>query len=485
MRLAMLLFAVCITTEFSAIAAAPRLDAETAQRDLRILKRAITELHPGSDRYLRPDALEAEFEQAKVEVATGADLGTMYRLASRLSSSLRCGHTWTNPLNQGEAVKTAVFGAGDKLPLWLRLVDGRFLIMASSDPRIAGGTELLAIDGRPAPTLIDELMPYLRADGSSDGKRRAQLDSDDNGGAMDRLFPLLHPPRAGRYRLRLRDAAGRERTLVAAATSIEKRDRQLAKRGIKPRGSDWAFSVDGQGIAILTMPTFAFWRSKFDWQAAIANAFAVVDAGRVRGLVLDLRDNEGGDDDIGNAVMAQLLDQPYSKPVYTPYTRYERVPYALARFLDTWEFGYLDRTGQVTKLGERWYRADNRIEPPEIITPVAGARHVPTVALTGPQMSSAGFIIARDLKASGVAKLIGRSTGGNRRGLYGGELAWVTLPGSGVAVDIPLLAWRPAGDEPDAGIEPDIAVPEDFEAIRAGRDPDLEAARVWLDATPP
>lgn len=72
----------------------------------------------------------------------------------------------------------------------------------------------------------------------------------------------------------------------------------------------------------------------------------------MRGLILDLRDNEGGNDDIGNALMAHLIDAPYSKPAFTPYARYERVPYTLARFLDTWEFAYFDRTGQVTRLGE-------------------------------------------------------------------------------------------------------------------------------------
>lgn len=262
---------VLISTAFNAVAASPQLDAETAQRDLRILKRAISELHPGSDRYLESEALDALFETAKAEVANGADLGTLYLIASRLSSAVRCGHTWTNPLNQSPAVQAAVFGVADKLPLWLRVIDGRFLITASSDPRIATGSELLAVDGRPTATLIAELLPYLRADGSSDGKRIAQLDSDANGGAMDRLFSLLHPPKAGRYHLQIRDAVGHEHKLVGAATTIEQRDRQLAKRGIKPRSEDWAFKVDTSGIATLTMPTFAFWRSDFDWKAAIAN----------------------------------------------------------------------------------------------------------------------------------------------------------------------------------------------------------------------
>ena len=53
--------------------------------------------------------------------------------------------------------------------------------------------------------------------------------------------------------------------------------------------------------------------------------------------------------------------------------------------------------------------------------------------------------------ANAAATLVGQPTGGNLRGLNGGQLAWITLPASGVAVDIPLLAAIHPGDPPDAG----------------------------------
>lgn len=460
-------------------AAPPAISGADAQRDLRILKRALFELHAGFDRYQTADAFEAEFAAANAEVAQGADRATIYRLASRLSAQLRCGHTWTNPLNQSEAVQREVFGAQDKLPLQLRLVAGRFLVTGSTAAQVPAGSELLAIDGRPPAEIVPALMPYLRADGSSDGKRLAQIDSGPNGGAMDRLFPILFPPRNGSYALRVREAGGHERSLRVAATTSAARDEALERRGIAPPDERWSFKLV-DGIAVFRTPTFAFYRSSFDWRAAIAAAFAEVDTGRVRGLVLDLRDNEGGDDDIGSALMSHLITQPYRKPEYLPTSRYERVPYVLARYLDSWEFSFFDRTGQITRLADHLYRVDNRIEPPEVIQPALPTVRVPTVALTGPQMSSAGFILARDLKASGAATLIGRATGGNRRGLNGGEIAWITLPASGVAVDIALISWRLTVEQPDASIEPDLPVAEDFEAVRAGRDPEMEAARAWI-----
>jgi C-terminal processing protease CtpA/Prc len=99
-----------------------------------------------------------------------------------------------------------------------------------------------------------------------------------------------------------------------------------------------------------------------------------------------------------------------------------------------------------------------------------------TVVLVGPQNSSAGFLFARDVATSGAATLLGQATGGNLQGLNGGELCWLTLPHSGVAVDIPLLASFSPGNPPDAGVLPQHAVSPSFADAQAGIDTEWQAA---------
>ncbi|MBI3346425.1 MAG: hypothetical protein HY020_04340, partial [Burkholderiales bacterium] len=132
------------------------------------------------------------------------------------------------------------------------------------------------------------------------------------------------------------------------------------------------------------------------------------------------------------------------------------------------------RTGQVGKgEGRNWRLAD---EAPQVIEPAAPVFEGRVVALIGPQNSSAGFLLARDLQAAGAATLLGQPTGGNLRGLNGGQLAWITLPASGVAVDIPLLAHFAPGQPPDAGVQPDVRVVPRFADAVAGVDAELAAA---------
>ena len=448
-------------------AAAPALTAEQAQRDLRILRRAFVDLHPGLVRYASPADIDAGFDAAQAAVAGGATRAQLYLLATRLAALVRCGHTWTNPSNQSPAVQEMLGAAS--LPLAFRFVEGRLRVEASAVPGVPAGSEVLTLEGRTPAEITALLMPYLRADGSSDGKRRAQLDDNPNGGALQRLLPLLMPAPAEGWRLALGDG----RTVRVLPMTAAAREQALRATGWQPASSAWRLRVEGD-VAVLTLPTFAFWGGGFDGVAFLARSFDELRERGIRRLVVDLRDNEGGDDGLGRALLAHLIREPYTQPGSRRVSAYERVPYVLARYLDTWDFDFFDRTGQVERLPERGWRLPDAA--PRVITPVAQPFQGQVIALVGPQNSSAGYLLARDLKATGAALLMGEPTGGNRRGLNGGQIAWLTLPASGVAVDIPLVANFAPGDPPDAGVQPDVNVAPRWADLAAGIDTALQAA---------
>jgi Peptidase family S41 len=468
-----------LLTALAATLAAPALRAQTAAveitasealRDLRLLKRAFEALHPGLHRYATPARLDAAFAQAEAAVASGTNRGQMVWLASTLAAQPHCGHTWVSRWNQRADVNGLLLQSADKLPFTLRWIEGRVLITGSVAPGIAAGSELLAIDGVPAAHIADHLLPALRADGQHAGawaKRRSQLDSGNNGGAMDRLFPLHQPPQAGHWSVTVRDRPGAApREARVAATTLAARDAALP-----PASAAWSLTVEGD-TARLTLPTFAFWNQRFDWRSFIEQAFERI-AG-TRFCIVDQRSNEGGDSAIGTLLLQHLLQASHTVPAARVESAYERAPYELARFVDTWNFGFFDRTGKVMRgPGRNWLlpeRAAQRIEP--VARPYRGR----TIVLVGPQNSSAGFLFARDLAASGAATLLGQMTAGNQRGLNGGELCWLTLPHSGVAVDIPLLATFNAGDPPDAGVAPQVLAEPGFADTQAGIDTEWQAA---------
>jgi C-terminal processing protease CtpA/Prc len=460
-------------------AAADSLTAEQARRDADILVKTMRALHPALDKYRGQadvDASFARFQQRGGDARTSAE---MYLAATELAASVRCGHTWTNVLNQQGAIKQRLLDAADKLPLTMTLVEGRWLVLASAAPGVSAGDEVVAIDGRPAAQVVASMLPYLRADGSSDGKRLRQLGHDrPDYSMMDIVFPLLSPPSGGTYRLEVRRGAAPARTVDVKATTLAARAASLQAQGKQAPSEEWSLRIDGNR-AVMTLPTFSLYRSKFDWRQFFAASFERLHRERIAHLIIDIRDNEGGDGAIGLELLSYLVKAPVTYVSDQSATTYERVPYQLARYLDTWDFSFFDRTGMVDKItdGPQAGRLSFRPNAAKARTIAPRAERFAGTAwmLVGAENSSAAFALAQLVKQTGAATLVGQPTGGNQRGLNGGQIAWVTLPNSGVAVDIPLLAARYLASTPDASVTPDVAVQRSFAMQAAGRDQEMES----------
>ena len=94
--------------------------------------------------------------------------------------------------------------------------------------------------------------------------------------------------------------------------------------------------------------------------------------------------------------------------------------------------------------------------------------------------SSATFQFGQTIREYRLGTIVGQTSGGNRRGINGGAFFFLRLPGSGLEVDLPLIATFPRTPQPDAGIEPDIAVRPSAAAVARGRDLEMEAVMAAL-----
>ncbi len=461
-----------------------------AQSDVRLAKRALIELHPALNKYNTQAGMDAAFARFESRGNAARSVTDVYLAATELAAAIRCGHTWTNTLNQGGAVKNAMLESKNKLPLQMVTEEGRWLVIASADSALKRGDEILSINGHAAADVIKMMLPYLRADGSSDNKRLRQLNHDRGATSMmDLVWPLLSSPVDGRYALRVRSADRRVETMSVAAMTFAERRAALNAQGFIERdessASDaanaWTLVVRDD-VAVMRLPTFSFWRSKFNWNQWLDDAFARLAKEGVMHLIIDIRDNEGGDGAINRAILSHLVQAPFTWPETQAISAYERAPYALVKHIDTWDYGFFDRTGKVEKLGERRYVVAPKTRTDRTITPKSKVFAGKTYLLIGGENSSATFQLAYLAKLSGVAALVGQRTGGNLRGLNGGEIAWVTLPNSGVAIDIPLIASNPIEPQPDASIEPNVVVERNFASRVSGDDLEMNAVMKLIAA---
>lgn len=467
--------AIMATPTFAATSTSPQIAQMRA--DFALLTGVYDRLHPGLDRYLGRDRFKAMMASEAARLAGGrCSQADIVLSLAQVTAAIRCGHSYPNPANQSRALRTAVFDGRNRVPFAFRWIGGRMIVthpLRAGVP-LAPGSEVLAVDGTPCAVLLRRLMALARADGGNDAKRVALMGIDGTGryNAFDVYRPLVSKARDdGRISLALADG----RTLDLPAMTDAERQSAL---GPKPENDGWTFTIDS-GVGLLTMPTWGVYDSKWDWKGWLDSAFdRLVDEG-VRGLVIDLRANEGGLD-CGDNILARLIDRPLALPVAERRVRYRRIPDALRPVLDTWDRSF-DNWGDAARpsphpgfyqlVRGEWDLPGAKIEP-------VGMRFAGKVAvLVGPTCSSATFQFAQVIKQAGLATLVGEPTGGNRRGINGGTFYFVRLPETGIEVDLPLIGFFPTSAQPDAGILPDVLIAATAIDIAAGRDPAMEKAR--------
>jgi hypothetical protein len=495
--------------------ATPALSAGTiiwekaALDDVRLLRRIYTTLHPGLYRYNTVEEVERGFDNLEAWVETkgmtvrGLTFGETYRELSRFLGTIKCGHTYANFFNQSKSVRAAVLdheGLRKRVPFafrWFGDTESVRMIVTqnwSGNEALSRGAEVETINGRPASAVLAALLPFARADGGNDGKRRQILEVSgrDRWEAFDVFFPLVFPSGSDEMVLRVKPPGGETREVRVRAMSKEERAAAIEKAGdsgtptpgveaIACPYKDWIYRTLDGNVAYLRMDGWALYNTDWKWSAYLDEVVDHAIRTGAKDLVIDLRANEGGLD-CGDALIARFIDKDLTLTAVERRVRYVKVPEDLNKYLDTWDDSFRDWGARATDMGDGTYRLDGDGRPVGRTIAAKGPRYDGRVwVLVGPTNNSATFQFARIVKERGLGTLVGGTTGGNLRGINGGSFFFVRLPGTGIEVDLPLVAQSPAREagepEPaDAGLEPDVKVEETAGDIAAGRDAVLDAA---------
>lgn len=435
----------------------------------------MTALHPGLNRYLTPAQLDEQWARLGKEFDKPRTAREAYLALSRFTGSIRCGHTYANFYNQSDDIKREVFDGRDKLPFTFSLFGDRMLIEKSVAKEIKAGDEVIEINGKPVSTILSDLLPLVKADGGNEGKRRYDLQVSGAGEfeTFDIFFPLVYPPLDGKYTVLLKGAKK-----PVAVDAVSRKDRK-AKLGLPEPGDPvadlWSDKILPDGTAYLRLGTFAIWKSKVNWRKKLDAYFTSLQADKRERLVINLRGNEGGADEVGAEILAYLTPKTLPPSAATKKVRFDKVSDDLRKYLNTWDPSFYDFSKFVKPSGDGMFF----LNEPELkfgISPKPNRFTGRTAILIDAGNSSATFYLARTAKMNELATLVGSTTGGNLRGLNGDKFFFFTLPNTKIEIDIPIVANYPDANSPDSGLTPDIAVSPTIEDVRSDRDVVLDKA---------
>lgn len=230
-------------------------------------------------------------------------------------AALGHGHTTVEPPASGRGYRLRrMLVDTPTLPLAVRVIEGRIFVAhdLSAEDSVGTGAELLQVNGSDAGPLLAAMEALVSSDGNVKSFKRHQIGP---GWRFQDLLPLLQGERSS-HRLQLRKLDGRVAThIVASATSEQLMSRFAERRGrsLDAFGRAVAFSTSGQ-TGVLAIGSFyegLLPPGSAGFAAEFAAAFKRIAELRPERLILDLRSNEGGNNDLVPMLYAYLTDRPF------------------------------------------------------------------------------------------------------------------------------------------------------------------------------
>ncbi len=458
---------------------------EGLRADFRLLRASLEELHPSLYRYSPKDSLNQAFDRAYASLTYPLTEQEFMNRLYPVISQIRCGHTQIEH-------STAFKQAPDRprsvaLPVKLLAEGNRLFIVQnqSTEASLQAGDEVLNINGVTAAELIQE----ARQQWSSDGYNETWVQFFiNNYGLLNEVCTFLHGWR-GTYTLQVKNAKGSVRTTTVMAPPPARLPDTSVSRSqimpVKPARSRWEPKpylglrlMPDSATALLTVNALEYGDETFYQQA-----FGQIEKKRIQHLILDIRQNHGGDARIISQLLGYLADAPFVliKRVESSVANPDRNrfrPYFDKSILDSHRTSFMPGIRQGS-LYQFTFRPENgRITGYLPLAKTNRFRGKVYVLIDGGTFSN-GANFAAALKAQRANTVfVGRETGGTEAGCNGGTVQRLTLPHSKLQVQFPWMRLTSASAQPDSGygVRPDFPVLPTPRALANNRDEDLETA---------
>lgn len=449
------------------------LEPGQARSDIELSIQAVEAALPDIHWHQSPEEWGAAKQRALTESDGIDDPMGVYVTVSQLMAHIGEGHLNVFP---PKSVRDWQRQTALLLPLDLHWnTDGVFVIAGYGEAAdIPVGSRILSINGQDAQALLDELLSMEPRDG------RIQT------GAMRECAAECYAVQRQRIRgnetsflvqYQTPDGIARQATL----TPHPMRDRPATPpRKRRVASLDWL----APGLAYLDVPSFSnriYRENGTTFRSTMQRLFEDLQRGRAGKLILDLRQNGGGSEPNESILFSYLVETPLRKYAAVE-TRGQRISVTTAsgqvfeqEVFDEDEINFQRELpdGRLTRLNVPPEGLMSHWEPSD---PVFRGQ---LVILVSGRTFSGGAELASMLYHAHRGVFVGEEVGGAHEGNTSGYGWELTLPNSGVKLDIPMLQFRFAwpGLPSSRGVQPACDVPPLAKELGKRRDRAWHVAR--------
>lgn len=281
--------------------AAP-LAASAVLHDLRQLRRIMEHVHPALYAFTTQEQFARLFAGQEKRIEGRMTPNEVFALIAPLVARIGCGHA-------GIRLSAADETAAEEglLPLKLHFAGAKAFLHQGVNTRIPPGSEIQAIDGLAMAEIIARLKTCITSDGLLDSTLIYRLTQN-----FPRLYASVYGRKTRAEVTYLAPGSGRSAHETVAGIGRDGLTVLWPKRaGATPQERHLAFAVlPEKKTAVLTIHSFGFYADKAGFRRFIDDAFTRIREQGVEHLILDLRDNDGGDPLCSSYLLKYLSPTP-------------------------------------------------------------------------------------------------------------------------------------------------------------------------------
>lgn len=478
------LLSSCTATKHGKFDPAGKIPALALKEDLSILKKVLEANHPSLYWYTPKDSMDLYFNEILQSITDSLTESQFKNKVALFVSNIKCGHTSVRPsrsyIHYANTHKTARF------PLLIKTWNDSLVLLGSlnkQDTLLKRGTVITSIENYKSRLLLDSIFRFISTDGNGNNFKSQ---------AVSFNFPLYYSfafPLKDSFAINYIDSGiekqmyvqlnkpvidtGKNKKRPAATVAPKPTHRQIKQMVLTSKRSMIYDSVNR--LAYMRLATF----SSGKLRSFFRQSFKELDQNNVKDLVIDLRENSGGNINMSNVLARYIKNNKFHTAdtaaainrsfTYAKYI-HPSFPYRMVMWLTTSK--KQDGKFHFRQLEQHHYKPYNNNHYNKQVYIIQG----------GYTFSAAAMFVLQ-VKGQQNVTVIGEETGGGNYGTSAVHLPEIILPNSNLRVVLPLyrLVFDSTKTKNRQGIQPDILVPPSSADIANGIDPKLRKVKELIE----
>lgn len=289
--------------------------AEILRKDLEEIKNILITNHPAPYRFTDKAEFEKFYNEQLQKINRPMSLGEYFLIAAPLVESLHCGHTWISLPDEFWDNEEALF-----FPMGLIFSgDKAYAATTGNINEVPNGSQVVSINKIAVSDIVESTKRLVNYDAKSKTGKLANF-----GHSFPDLFAIQYGNNdsyqvnfilPGKTNMQIL-------TMIPVSRKAAWRNPVSTLSGSFPMGDELNLKImKDESLAVISIPSFGYYNNQQKFYTFLDSAFEQIHKSSTNNLILDLRNNSGGDPICASRLLSYLEKQPttYFAKLYKGY----------------------------------------------------------------------------------------------------------------------------------------------------------------------